>query len=49
MELPFPQVDENIAVKAIIPLLDYSKAVITTRKGKVVGIITDADLRKLLK
>jgi len=49
MESPFPQVDENITVKAIIPLLDYSKAVITTRKGKVVGIITDADLRKLLR
>jgi predicted transcriptional regulator len=43
----FPQVDENYPINSILPLLQYSQAVLTTRKGKVVGIITKSDLFKL--
>jgi len=45
----FPQVDENSSYELIIDLLKYTQAVLTTRKGKIVGIITKANLRKLIK
>jgi len=44
----FPQIDENYPVDTILSLLRYSQAILTTRKGKVVGIITKSDLFKLL-
>jgi predicted transcriptional regulator len=40
----FPVVDETIPVTAIASLLQHSQAVLTARKGKVVGIITPSDL-----
>jgi predicted transcriptional regulator len=48
MENPFPEVDENLPVEAVSFLLRYSPAVLTTKKGELVGIITDADLSKVL-
>jgi predicted transcriptional regulator len=44
----FPQVDENYPVNEILSLLRYSQAILTTRNGKVVGIITKTDLFKLI-
>ena len=46
---PFPQVEENFPVEPITHLLDHSHAVLTTKKGKVVGIITKADSLKLIR
>lgn len=40
----FPVVDETIPVTAVASLLQHSQAVLTARKGKVVGIITPSDL-----
>jgi predicted transcriptional regulator len=40
----FPVVDENISVNAVALLLQHSQAVLTARKGKIVGIITPSDL-----
>jgi predicted transcriptional regulator len=41
---PFPMVDEDTPLSAIRPLLEYNQAVLTTRKGIVVGVITKSDL-----
>jgi predicted transcriptional regulator len=40
----FPIVDETISVTAVASLLQHSQAVLTARKGKIVGIITPSDL-----
>ncbi len=40
----FPVVDETIATTAVALLLQHSQAVLTARKGKIVGIITPSDL-----
>jgi predicted transcriptional regulator len=40
----FPIVDENIPVSAVAFLLQHSQAILTARKGKIVGIITPSDL-----
>jgi len=48
MTAAFPQIDENYPVDTILSLLRYSQAILTTRKGKVAGIITKSDLFKLL-
>ncbi len=40
----FPVVDESISVTAVASLLQHSQAVLTARKGKVIGIITPSDL-----
>jgi predicted transcriptional regulator len=44
MEEQFPVVDENIPISAVALLLQHSQAVLTARKGKIVGIITPTDL-----
>lgn len=44
MQDQFPVVDENISVNAVAVLLQHSQAVLTARRGKVVGIITATDL-----
>jgi predicted transcriptional regulator len=44
----FPQVDERTSIRLIRLLLQYSSAVLTTKKGKVTGIITKADLLKVI-
>jgi len=49
MELEFPKVDESYPIGPITSLLRHSHAVLTTRKGEIVGIITRADLHKLIK
>jgi len=43
----FPKVDENYPGDQILSLLRYSQAILTTRKRKVVGIITKSYLFKL--
>jgi predicted transcriptional regulator len=48
MSEPFPQVDERTSIRLVRLLLQYSPAVLTTRKGKVTGIITKADLLKVI-
>jgi predicted transcriptional regulator len=40
----FPVVDENIPVNAVALLLQHSQAVLTARRGRIVGIITASDL-----
>jgi predicted transcriptional regulator len=40
----FPVVDEAIPVTAVALLLQHSQAVLTARRGKIVGIITPSDL-----
>ncbi|MHB8567665.1 MAG: CBS domain-containing protein [Nitrososphaerales archaeon] len=44
MQEQFPVVDEIIPITAVALLLQHSQAVLTARKGKVVGIITASDL-----
>jgi len=44
----FPQVEETTPLEPLSYLLRYYPAVLTTRKGKVVGMITKADLFKLI-
>lgn len=40
----FPVVDETISITAVALLLQHSQAVLTARRGKIVGIITPSDL-----
>ena len=49
MEPPFPKLDEKTPIEPIKSLLQYYQAVLMTRKEKIVGIITRADLLKLIK
>ena len=44
MQEQFPVVDESIPINAVALLLQHSQAVLTARRGKVVGIITASDL-----
>ena len=44
MQDQFPIVDENIPVNAVALLLQHSQAVLTARRGRIVGIITASDL-----
>jgi predicted transcriptional regulator len=44
MQEQFPVVDEALAVTAVAMLLQHSQAVLTARRGKIVGIITPSDL-----
>lgn len=44
MSEQFPVVDEGISVTAVALLLQHSQAVLTARRGKIVGIITPSDL-----
>jgi len=44
----FPQIEEITPLESLSYLLRYYPAVLTTRKGKVVGMITKADLFKLI-
>jgi predicted transcriptional regulator len=48
MEEPFPTVSEFTPLTAVIPLLQHSQAVLTTRHGKIYGIVTNADLVKIV-
>jgi len=48
MDEALPSVAEDMSITALIPLLQQSQAALTTRKGKVTGIITNADLLRLI-
>jgi len=48
MEEAFPQVDEDAPLALISSLLQVYSAVLVTKKGMVVGIITKADLLRIL-
>ncbi|MBI4214670.1 CBS domain-containing protein [archaeon] len=47
MDEPFPVIRDDTPVKAIYSLLEYSPALIVRGNGKIVGIISRADLLKL--
>jgi len=49
MDEPFPQLDEDSPLSAILALLQYSPAVILTKKGRPSGIVTRADLLKVIR
>ena len=44
----FPVVNEDTPIEAVTALLSSSHAVMVGKKGDMVGIITSADLLKLL-
>lgn len=48
MDEELPSVSEDTAIPALVPLLQQSQAVLVTRKGRVTGILTNADLLKLI-
>ena len=48
MEEPFPLVSARTQLTAVVPLLQHTQAVLTTRRGKVCGIVTNADLVKIV-
>ena len=49
MEEALPTVSEDVAVEVIIPLLQQTQAVLTAKKGRITGIVTNADLLKLIQ
>ena len=48
MDESFPQVGENAPLSLVSNLLQVYPAVLVPRKGKIVGIVTKADLLKML-
>ncbi len=48
MDEAFPMVAEDTPITIVIPLLQHFQAILTTRKGHVTGIVTNADLVKML-
>jgi predicted transcriptional regulator len=48
MEEAFPQVDEDAPLSLISSLLQVYSAVLVSKKGTAVGIITKADLLRIL-
>ena len=48
MEEAFPLVAEDTPISVTIPLLQHFQAILTTKKGRVTGIITNADLVRML-
>ncbi len=48
MEEAFPQVSEDAPVASISSLLQAYSAVLVTKKGKVTGIVTKADLLRMM-
>ena len=48
MEEAYPTLNENTPLKAILPLLKHNQAVIITKKESILGIITKADLLKIV-
>jgi predicted transcriptional regulator len=49
MEDPFPSVNSNTALSTVSVLLENSKAVLFVEGGKIKGIVTKADLLKVVK
>ncbi|MCS7141963.1 MAG: CBS domain-containing protein [Candidatus Nitrosocaldus sp.] len=48
MEPAPPIVDASTPAKAIVPLIRFSKCVLVSEKGNIVGIVTVADMFKIL-
>ena len=48
MEESFPIIDEDSSVDVVKTLLTHHQAVLTSKRGKITGIITRSDLLKLL-
>jgi predicted transcriptional regulator len=48
MDEAFPLVAEDTPITVTIPLLQHFEAILVTRKGQVTGIVTNADLVKML-
>lgn len=48
MDEAFPTVAEDTPITVTIPLLQHFQAILVTRKGEVTGIVTNADLVKML-
>jgi len=48
MDEAFPQVGEDTPVSMVSSLLQGYSAILATKKGKIVGIVTKADLLKIL-
>ena len=48
MDEAFPTVTEDTPLSMISTLLGYQSAILTVKKGRVVGIITKADLLKII-
>jgi predicted transcriptional regulator len=48
MQDQFPVVDENLPLSAVASLLIHSQAVLTARRGKICGIITNSDLLRTI-
>jgi len=44
----FPVVSEGMSLSAVAQLMGDSDAVLVSRQGKVIGMITSADLLKLI-
>jgi len=49
MEPPPPLVDFSTPAKALVPLVRFSKCVLVSEKGRVVGIITLTDTLKMVE
>ena len=49
MEPPPPLVDFSTPAKALVPLVRFSKCVLVSEKGGVVGIITLTDTLKMVE
>ena len=48
MDESFPVVSENTPISSVTTMMSNSDAVLVARKGKIVGLITNADLLKLI-
>jgi predicted transcriptional regulator len=48
MDEAFPMIAEDTPISIAIPLLQHFQAVLTTKKGHVTGIVTNADLVKMI-
>jgi len=49
MEEPLPQVNPDTSISTLSSLLEHNKAVLITDKGKIQGIVTKADLLKVVR
>jgi len=48
MDDSFPTVNESTPMNSITSMMSGSDAVLVTRKGKIIGMITNADMLKLI-
>lgn len=49
MEEPFPVINQETPIRAISSLLQYNPAVLLSKDGEIAGIITKADIIKVIK